>query len=498
MPDVADTLVTRYVLDDKYSAGARRAAQATDQFANSARKARNATGKSSGGLMGSLSDLGSGFGKIKSSIMAVTATIGAFVAAGVGVVDFGMKAMEAFSQYDTVERIFRGIYGNAKDAKSMMAYLNVEAQKGNFTFKALAESASKLVMSGMKFSDYNKSIQSIALRMGGGDDKLAETANILLRLKGGGFGEGFQRLKESGIGVEEMERLGATFDKSGQFTGNVEQALALFQKIGQSSKGISDAMEGGSMAMLSNIKESFTRVLASAGEGIYNATKQGIGNLVGALNDAIDSGAIKEAFQGIVELFTADAEEFSLTKVIASVLAGVQTAAAAVKMVWQTIKSFFDSPLGKALIFLTTGSFKMGALYQAYGEDLGKIYENSYNTNLARMDRFRDKKAKSAAPAEPNNPKASAPAASPLAQIAQNTKQTADNTKKAVDMSRHVLGGGDLGRVGLTGTELDAIHGVGAGGGTVKVEVVGTAFDALMSDLLTKYTKQLRQQGALR
>jgi hypothetical protein len=42
----------------------------------------------------------------------------------------------------------------------------------------------------------------------------------------------------------------------------------------------------------------------------------------------------------------------------------------------------------------------------------------------------------------------------PMRQIAANTRMTAENTKKFVDLARGIFGGGELGRLGVTPVEM--------------------------------------------
>lgn len=80
--------------------------------------------------------------------------------------------------------------------------------------------------------------------------------------------------------------------------------------------------------------------------------------------------------------------------------------------------------------------------------------------------------------------------ASVAAQIARNTKATADNTKPLLDFRRHVFGGGDLGQIGVTPVE---IAGFGRGrAGHVTIQVYGGDVAAIERTVL-----DLRRRGLL-
>lgn len=494
MADIADTLITKYVLDDKYSAALQKIVNHTNGFAKAAKKAQGSGGGTSG-MAGAFNVLKGGANEVTVAIAAVTAAFAAAGAMAGGMVEFGMKAMTTFAGYDTIERTFSGIYDSASKAKDMMKFLNTEAQKSNFLFTDLAQNAKLVVMTGLKWSEYSNSIQGLALRKGGSGEDLAEATRVLTRLKGGQFGEAMSDLGSFGYGKEELTRLGATFDKSGQFLGNTQQALEIFKKIGKESEGVVKAMDGGAEAILGNLTESFTLAMSEIGKSIFNNVKGGITSVTDAISDAISSGALGDMVDSIFAMFDPDPNSFSLTKVIASVIAGVETAASFVKTVWSFIVSAYNflAPILKFLGAYTPG----GMAGRLITDDLGTVYNASYERTMATMEAYQKTKAKGKEIAEPDSGKAMA--TSPLAQIAQNTKHTADNTKHSADMARHVLGGGDLGRMGVTPQELDGLLGRRSGGGdSIKVQVIGDSFDALLNDLLQRYTKQLQQQGRIR
>jgi hypothetical protein len=90
-------------------------------------------------------------------------------------------------------------------------------------------------------------------------------------------------------------------------------------------------------------------------------------------------------------------------------------------------------------------------------------------------------------------PPAVPPAENPVvAQIAQNTAQTAENTAKLLDLSRHIFGGGDLGRMGITPVEM----GGGQRSSRVKIDVSGAdgPFRVLVETIAMQIMRQM--QGA--
>lgn len=86
-------------------------------------------------------------------------------------------------------------------------------------------------------------------------------------------------------------------------------------------------------------------------------------------------------------------------------------------------------------------------------------------------------------------------AASQLNKIATNTGETAANTKAQVDYRKYSLGGGELGRIGVTSTEFASIN---KGGRQVTVTLQnGRTFEAMLADAIQQGVFQLKRQGAI-
>ena len=455
MASIADTLITNFVLKDDYSAGVNKAASATSNFAKHAKAAQGAV-SGGGGLTSGLGLFKDALGSIGNALTTVTAGIAAVVGAGVGLVDLASKAIDKFAEYDSIERIFTGIYGSADKAKQMMSYLNAEAQKGQFTFKDLAETAKSVVMTGLKFDSYKEFIELVGMKAGGGAEGLREAANILTRISSGQGGEGWRRLKEMGFGPG-LAKLGIVFDKSGEFKGNVTQAMNALKGLGESGKGILDAMEGSAAAGMANIREAFTRSFAAVGGEIWEQAGGFIGKVADTINQAIDSGAIKSTVDSILSMFNFNYGESSMADSMARILASLEAASVytahwleGLGIVLEYMEKIYRaSPagiVGSALNHIRGIDGKDAKpdeiskfLRDAYG---GTAYDEAYERNKALMAQ------KKAAGAEPDNPNA-------LQQIANNTAETAKHTKEAKEhWARNVFGGGDLGRYGVTAMEL--------------------------------------------
>ncbi len=501
MASVADTLITKWELQDNYSPKAKKAAQATDNLGKSLNQVTGG-GTGGGGIKGMVSGLGTlagmsnpvtiGITAIATGLIAVaTATIAASVAA----VKFGMEAMKAAAPMDTIQRVFAGVYGDTKKAAQMMTYLKDEAMKSNFEFKDLAGSAKLLVMNGMKFTEFKDSMQAIAMRGPGNPaENLRTIAEQLTRIKGGDFGRAFEELRNFGISKQELTALGATFDKSGQFTGNIKQALELFKKVGAQGKAIVDQMEGGMEATLSNMDEGFDLMQQQVGKQLFTNMKPLIDNIITVITNLMDSGVLKDTVDMITSLFDIDPSSDGLAKLAIGVLAAIQTGAQIVHAVWAGIMTVVNAVAQLLHTKIAVGGLTDWTMGQ-YDRNYNTLM-NTYNANQVIKDKDAKKGKKGAV--EPDNPKAKTMVDSPIMAIAKHTKDTAENTKQL--NARHILGGGDIGRMGISPAELDVINTrvrhSGKSNTTIKVIGFGK-FDGLMQEAFMEFLTQAKRQGAL-
>jgi len=80
--------------------------------------------------------------------------------------------------------------------------------------------------------------------------------------------------------------------------------------------------------------------------------------------------------------------------------------------------------------------------------------------------------------------------------ISASTRATAQNTKRAVDLRAYALGGGDLGRLGVTPEEMSHYR-KPRSNKEIKVRVVGDAY-GIIERALRDYTEELKREGLLR
>jgi hypothetical protein len=440
MAKIVDELITKYTLQDDYSAKANQ-------------------------VVGSTGKLTAALGGVVAAVTALGAALGA---ATVAYVRFGQAAVSKFTTFDTIERSFIGIYGSAEQAAQMMAYLEAKSLRSAFGLEAMATAASSLALAGIDVGKFLPVVERLALVSGQGEAGLADAASVLRRLRGGQVAEalGPEGLGRFGVNRQDLLAMGATFNAQGQFQGTIEQALDLIVRVAEGKlKRVADEVGQGAAATLSNIQDAWDKALTDAGRVIMTSFTPILIEATEAFTALVKSGSLQ------------------------SLTAGFRSAASALGMVnWSQLAAGL---VGLSHILQAFGSFmfQVGTV----GPVRALLGLGGTITNMAR-NAARDIATLfvSGAAAE-IVPPAVPPAENPVvAQIAQNTAQTAENTAKLLDLSRHIFGGGDLGRMGITPVEM----GGGQRSSRVKIDVSGAdgPFRLLVETIAMQIMRQM--QGA--
>lgn len=442
MAKIVDELITKYTLQDDYSAKANQ-------------------------VVGSTGKLTAALGGVVAGVAALGAALGA---ATIAYVRLGQAAVSKFTTFDTIERSFIGIYGSAEQAAQMMAYLEAKSLRSAFGLEAMATAASSLALAGIDVGKFLPVVERLALVSGQGEAGLADAASVLRRLRGGQVAEalGPEGLGRFGVNRQDLLAMGASFNAQGQFQGTVEQALDLIVRVAEGKlKRVADEVGKGAAATLSNVQDAWDKALTDAGRVIMTAFTPVLIEATEAFTALVKSGALK------------------------SLTAGFTSMAAAMSMVNWTV-------LGQGLIGLShmlqaVGSFMsqvvlVGPVRALLG--IGSTIGNMARNAARDIAAFRVAMGGGGEVVPPPVP--SVEDSPQVAQIAENTAQTAENTAKMLDLSRHIFGGGDLGRMGITPVEM----GGGQRSSRVKIDVSGAdgPFRLLVETIAMQIMRQM--QGA--
>lgn len=243
MATVVDTLVTRYTLD----------AQQYRQGAGQVMKDTGAIGAAMDGLLA------------KAKLLAPII--------GAGVLGAGIAAAKSAADWDVLVRQLAVVTGSFERANKIATFAqNLAVPSAFFDTKQLADAARLLEAMNLQTERFLPLASTMASLFGADTQALMEFSSALGRIKSGQFGEAFEALRRYGVSTQLLQGQGLVFDKSGQFQGTADQALAAVENIVKTRFGNMDAIMGNSqMAKFTTILDNISIAMRKAGEQMLKA-----------------------------------------------------------------------------------------------------------------------------------------------------------------------------------------------------------------------------------
>ena len=450
MASVTDTLVTRYVADtSNYDAGNRRVLDGTNRLAQALP------------------------GVIDIAKQAAAAYLGLNAAiAGVGV-----AAFREFANYDALVKSLEAVEGGAKNAAKAIEVLRDIAKLPGLGLEEALKGFTGLRMSGLDQAQSERVIRATgnANALAGGGQ--AELAGVLLAIK--------QILSRENLSSEELNQLSerglpvrqALIDAFG--TADTEE----LKKRGIDSRqaleaiivGLENLPEAANSAKnsLENLQAAYKMGMVSIGEGLAGAGfTDGLEQITKAIEDLESSGGLKLIGEGIADVMRSlnplsDGTEnvgesfrqaagyaYALTQILAGLNNGIKNlmnqwwapllVGGGVMIAGNLVNTFaqeFEANLAASKPFK---ELKQNATFM--GQDKPSLTD----PNKTKEEKEKEKKAKEEAD------RAAKQATNHLAAIESNTRAM-------VDLQRHILGGGNIGAMGVTPIELSDIRRGGTG-----------------------------------
>lgn len=549
MSQIVDTLVTRYTLDAKgYLAGSRQVTSATRETARamtqgqsglsgfaaamkrtggslvSGFKSLGLTGK---GILGAFSAVGSAVSTVISTIMRL-ATVAVGAAGALAALAY--TATNKFAEFETIRLTFEGISNSLEKSKQMMAAIKSYANKSAFDEEPLARAALQLTQLNLKAGEFLPIIEAISFRSGeASPERLLEVVSILRRLRGGQIADAFgpEGLGRFGISKDELASFGAIVDASGEFKMNTAQALQVLKNLANSpeSERIRKLMETSPQTNISNalgaLASAFREFGAMASQFVIPALET-VGNVAQFL---AESGWFKQLAADFKSLFgeTDDKKGFLrfiftvvsafevVSNYLVNIVDNVGQALEVIKelnlktlqgMTWplrallwtidQVRGSDLVGELDKMLSKMSDpGIVTVGKLYGL--PELGKAISDATDAKMAGFEAWQKQREKNGDTPFPDMVKPETPVEQAIKEIAANTAETATNTERQLDMHRYILGGGDLGRLGVTPVEMSGR----SRQVNIKVSTGDSGLDEWVSALLNRTIRELRRRGEI-
>ncbi len=476
MASVVDTLVTRFVGDSS----SHEAAVGRINAANS--------------------DLVSGLPNV---IEWVGKAAMAYASLNAAIVGVGVAAFNEFAKYDALAKGLEAVEGNARNAANAMRVLRDIAKLPGLGLEEAIKGFSGLRMQGLTAAQSERVLRAsgnATALMGGGQEELGRVLMAIRQIlsRPNLSGEELNQLAEAGLPAHRI-----LMDAFGTADGGE------LKKMGVDSRDALEAIVQGLEKMpkaadsaknsLENLRSAVSLGLASIGEGVaFGVFSSGIKDVTSVLEDLESSGGLKMIGEGIADVIDslnpfrdnvdglsesvneAAAQVYALTQVITGLNTGIGN-------LFGTIQKWASHPIVGTILRSLPGvgpAFQAadiaGSVQNAYAEEyrarqaaaqamtgngLSTFLGSGIGTSLNTAGSVKEE-AEKAAKAQDEAKKANTRAVNHLASIEANTRQM-------VDLQRSILGGGNLGAMGVTPVELSDIRRGGRGGSAEEMIAAG-------------------------
>lgn len=170
---------------------------------------------------------------------------------------------------------FKVLTKDAAAALMIQKQLNDYADRSPFSSEDVVLAGKRMVAYRFAVQDvlpYLKDAGDLAAAFADQGVKIADVASVFGQLKSGNFGEAFERLRDFGISRELLEGKGLKFDKSGEYKGSVQQALAGVRAVIQENfGGMSNALGTTLPGILATASDTIERFAQDIGKSLVES-----------------------------------------------------------------------------------------------------------------------------------------------------------------------------------------------------------------------------------
>lgn len=473
--------------------------------------------------------------KIVTASLSAATAISALTAAGVGVTKF---ALDAATEFDTFTRRLEALTGSTAKAQELVKWLKQLSGPSVFEFRGLAEAASLLAAYGVNIQRVLPLAERIATVFGDDSSAVSEVARALGRIKSGDFGEAFERLRDFGIGRDDLKAQGLKFDKGGQFLGSARQAFEAIERLVNQKFGrITQAMRDSPAAKMASVMDALRQAAGAAGAEILRSIVPALEKVASFLQYLNESGFIKDftrnLSQGMEDLANlVTGGQGGVVRVISYLLAFLEQLPTLLKLAITHLRGFlatlgdmFSSAVNgiiKAINALIGAAEIVGNLLNPlrpfrdrtrfqrieemtpFSQQMANLDTSLFNGTFSDIGKRADQimagfnafgKRPDEEPGANTDPFFTG-AGDSLNKIEEHTRKTADYTKSMLDLRRYVVGGGPLADIGVTPVELGGAR--AARNVTVNMSGVGREAEAFVESVAQKVVFELARSGMLR
>jgi tape measure domain-containing protein len=383
---------------------------------------------------------------------------GALVAIGAAATALAVginSASEAGAKLDSAQRALKAVEGSARGAEAAFMDLRDIAKAPGIAFEESlgAYTQLKRVLGDGEFAkDLIREFGNMNALAGGTAESFDRIVRAVQQIATKPFlqGEELLQLTEAGVPAYKImqDAFGTTDTESlkAKGVGSEQVLLAILAELKKAPR-----VDGGAMNSRENFAQSLELGLAEIGMGI-NTSLAGIANdFSTGIDKLIDNGSLDEVGQAFASAITAAfgdiAGDFdSLALTMMNVASYMEVYANSVKASADTMQNIFE--------WATSPVTAMAGLLPSNGDP--EVHLSESNQEIIRMRRYIEERKRERAAVQKIDSEETKPSASKL-QSASEPDPVFNQIRRSVrsaNLQRGIIGGGELGRFGVTAEEI--------------------------------------------
>jgi hypothetical protein len=403
-----------------------------------------------------------------------TVVVAGFTTAMVGLSAASYKMMfdsrAAGEEFEAMKARLEGLTGSATRAQELMALAAKEAGPSEFTTQQLEQSTVSLAAFGQNVERVLPMITKLGQAMGADQERLMMYTRAMNMLKQGQMPDA-EVMGAMGISKKDMAAKGVKFDAGGSLLSSAEEAMVALEKIIDEkysgalkrSADTTKALKATTLDSLQMIERKFGEVTNNALKPFYKAIGGIAGEIASSQFPQIFAEQMMKPLEAIVGVGLDVKSVFlDIVAVLASMANILPRNLSYIIKEWQNVskdQTFLGSlqRIGSRSMTLLTALPRMFDPTGKTTGDTGNVMSDFYGFRYALESKLNqakedDKKKKDpfGAGGDTKQTKESKDVKTTLEKIESNTKKSAD----LLDLRRQTLGGGEMGRLGITGAEL--------------------------------------------
>lgn len=420
------------------------------------------------------------------------ASLSPAMAAGIGIAGAGVVAFAAYAaaltsisvasyqmlfnsraagiEFEAMKARLEGLTGSASRAQEMLALAAKEAGPSMFTTQQLEMAMVNLAAFGQNVERVLPMITKLGQAMGADQEKMMQYVRGFNMLKQGQLPE-METMGAMGVSKGDLTKKGIKFDNQGSLISSAETTMIAFEQIiNEKFSGAIKKSAETTQAMEATITDSMQMIQRSFGETTNNALKPfliGIGEIFKTISDSqFPQLFAEQMMKPLKELAGIGGDVKSVFLDILAVLASMANVLprnlSYIIKEWNAVskdQTFLGSlqRIGSRSATLLTAPFRLLDVTGKTTGETGNVMKDFETFRFALEAKKTGATVNAArallpfgAESKMKADKDSKDVKSSLQKIESNTKRSAD----LLDLRRQTLGGGEMGRLGITGSEL--------------------------------------------